>query len=109
MSLSYRSFDEDGVIVEKPQTLMIDEIEEGVEYALLISTVSGAWRYLIGDTIKFTSLAPHRIKITGRTKHFINAFGEEVVVENADAAITKACKATGAIITDYTAGPIYFI
>jgi hypothetical protein len=62
---------------------------------------------MIGDTVKFTSLNPFRIRISGRTKHFINAFGEEVVVENADTAITKACKATGAIISDYTAGPIY--
>jgi len=79
----------------------------GKVYALLISTNAGLWRYQIGDTIKFTSLAPFRIKITGRTKHFINAFGEEVVVDNAEAAIEKACQLTDAILSDYTAGPSY--
>ncbi|MCY7357653.1 MAG: GH3 auxin-responsive promoter family protein, partial [Rudanella sp.] len=60
-----------------------------------------------GDTVRFTSLYPHRLKVSGRTKHFINAFGEEVIVENAESAITRACEATGAVITDYTAGPVY--
>lgn len=97
----------DEIHKSQPNTLTLEEVEIGKNYALLITTNAGLWRYMIGDTVKFTSLNPFRIKISGRTKHFINAFGEEVVVENADAAITKACKATGAIITDYTAGPIY--
>jgi hypothetical protein len=66
------------------------------------------WRYTIGDTIKFTSLSPYRIQITGRTKHFINAFGEEVIVDNAEKALAKACAETQAAIRDYTACPIYF-
>jgi hypothetical protein len=92
---------------DQPNTLSLEEVELGKNYAMVITTNAGLWRYMIGDTVKFTSLNPFRIKISGRTKHFINAFGEEVVVENADAAITKACKATGAIISDYTAGPVY--
>ena len=92
---------------EQPDTLTLEEVALGKNYALVISTNAGLWRYMIGDTVRFTSLNPFRIKISGRTKHFINAFGEEVVVENADIAITKASKATGAIIADYTAGPIY--
>src|SRR5690606_38060172 len=63
---------------------------------------------MIGDTVKFTSLSPYRIRITGRTKHFINAFGEEVIIENAERALTKACSETDALILDYTACPIYF-
>jgi hypothetical protein len=93
---------------EHPRVLTLDQVELGQNYALLISTNAGLWRYKIGDTVKFTSLSPYRIKISGRTKHFINAFGEEVVVENAETAITKACDATGATITNFTAAPIYF-
>ncbi|GAB4185685.1 MAG: GH3 auxin-responsive promoter family protein [Thermoflexibacter sp.] len=92
---------------ENPKTLGLDELEIGKNYALVISTNSGLWRYKIGDTVRFTSLSPYRIKITGRTKHFINAFGEELVIENADTAIEKACRHTGAMVNDYTAAPIY--
>jgi hypothetical protein len=92
---------------ENPKTLMLDEVELNKNYAIVISTNAGLWRYKIGDTIRFTSLSPYRIKISGRTKHFINAFGEEVIVENAEAAITRACEATGAIITNFTAAPIF--
>jgi hypothetical protein len=87
--------------------LSISEVETGVNYAIVISTNGGLWRYMIGDTIMFTSLSPFRFRITGRTKHFINAFGEEVIVENADKAVEAACRETGAIIADYTAGPVY--
>jgi hypothetical protein len=83
------------------------EVEIDKNYALIISTNAGLWRYKIGDTIKFTSLCPHRIKITGRTKHFINAFGEELVIENADTAITYACEQTNASLSEYTAAPIF--
>ncbi len=93
---------------ENPKTLRLDEVELHKNYALIISTNAGLWRYMIGDTIKFTSLSPHRIQITGRTKHFINAFGEELIIDNAEKGLTKACKDTGAIIRDYTACPIYF-
>ncbi len=93
---------------ENPQTLLLDEVELNKNYALIISTNGGLWRYMIGDTVKFTSLDPYRIQITGRTKHFINAFGEEVIIDNAEKALLSACQATGAVIRDYTACPIYF-
>jgi len=85
----------------------LSEVELGVNYALVISTNAGLWRYIIGDTIRFTNDRPFRFRITGRTKSFINAFGEELVVENAEEAIGRACKATEAKIKDYTAAPIY--
>jgi hypothetical protein len=78
-----------------------------VNYAIVISTNGGLWRYIPGDTIMFTSLYPHKILVTGRTKHFINAFGEEVIIDNAEKAIMAACKATGAMIHEYTAAPVY--
>lgn len=93
---------------ENPKTLGLDEVQLNKNYALIISTNAGLWRYMIGDTIKFTSLTPHRIQITGRTKHFINAFGEELIIDNAEKGLSKACAETGAIIRDYTACPIYF-
>ncbi|MFD1769697.1 GH3 auxin-responsive promoter family protein [Sphingobacterium suaedae] len=93
---------------EHPKTLGLDEVELGTNYALIISTNAGLWRYKIGDTIKFTSLSPFRFQISGRTKHYINTFGEEVIVDNAEHALSVACKATEAIIRDYTAGPVYF-
>ncbi|MNK27898.1 GH3 auxin-responsive promoter [compost metagenome] len=93
---------------ENPKTLSLDQVELNKNYAIIISTNAGLWRYLIGDTVQFTSINPFRIKITGRTKHFINAFGEEVIIDNAENALTKACAATNAKIKDYTACPIYF-
>lgn len=90
-----------------PPAYTVGDVEIGVNYAMVISTNGGLWRYLIGDTVVFTSLNPHRIKITGRTKFFINAFGEEVIMENAERALMAACKETGAIIKEYTAGPVY--
>jgi hypothetical protein len=93
---------------EHPTVVSLEGVELGKNYALVISTNGGLWRYLIGDTIKFTSLSPYRFRISGRTKHFINAFGEEVIVENAEAAITHACAQTGATIANFTAAPIYF-
>lgn len=90
-----------------PKAYTLGEVELGKNYAIVISTNAGLWRYKIGDTVRFTSKNPYRFKISGRTKHFINAFGEEVIIENTDWAITKACEATGAIINDYTAGPVY--
>ena len=91
-----------------PRTLTLAEVETGRNYALVVSTNAGLWRYKIGDTVRFTSLAPYRIRITGRTKHFLNAFGEEVVIENAEAALAAACQATGAALRDFTAAPVYF-
>jgi hypothetical protein len=93
---------------ENPQTIQLDEVEPGKNYALVITTTGGLWRYMIGDTIQFTSTNPFRIKVSGRLKHYINAFGEEVIVDNADKALAIACKQTGAIVKDYTAAPVYF-
>lgn len=89
------------------RAISLDEVEIGKNYAMIISTNAGLWRYNIGDTIKFTSKSPYRIKISGRTKHFINAFGEEIIIENAETAITRACEMTGAEIDNFTAAPIY--
>ena len=90
-----------------PPVITLNEVQLNKNYALVISTNAGLWRYIIGDTIKFTSLHPFRIKITGRTKHFINAFGEEVIIENTDEAITFACEQTNALLDNYTVAPIY--
>lgn len=92
---------------EDPKALHIDDVEIGKNYAIVITTNSGLWRYLIGDTVTFTSLYPHRIKISGRTKHFINAFGEEVIIENAEKALKEACKETNALVKEYTAAPVF--
>jgi hypothetical protein len=97
----------DQLDMEQPKTLSIGEVEPCVNYAMIISTNGGLWRYRLGDTITFTSLYPHKIKITGRTKHFINAFGEELIVDNAENALKTACRKCNAIISEYTAGPIY--
>lgn len=93
--------------LESPHVVPLSEVEIGRNYAMVITTNSGLWRYNIGDTIKFTSKSPYRIKISGRTKHFINAFGEEMIIENAETAITKACERTGSIMNNFTAAPIY--
>jgi hypothetical protein len=92
---------------ENPKTLTWGEVETGKNYAVVISTNCGLWRYKLGDTVRFTSLFPHRIQISGRVKHFINAFGEEVIVDNSDQAIDAACHATGAVMKEYTAAPVY--
>jgi hypothetical protein len=92
---------------ENPKAIGLSEVEVGKNYAVIISTNSGLWRYNIGDTVKFTSINPYRIKISGRTKHFINAFGEEVIIENAETAITEACTQTKAIIDNFTAAPVF--
>ncbi|MEO5650810.1 MAG: GH3 auxin-responsive promoter family protein [Ginsengibacter sp.] len=91
-----------------PKTIGLKHVELNKNYALVISTNGGLWRYLIGDTIQFTSLRPFKIKVTGRLKHYMNAFGEEVIVDNADNAIAIASAKTGCIVNDYTAAPIYF-
>ena len=91
-----------------PRPVPLEAVEIGPSYALVISTSAGLWRYLVGDTVRFTSLRPYRVRITGRTKHFLNAFGEEVVIENAEAAVTAAAQATGVQVRDFTAAPIYF-
>ena len=92
---------------DDPKVYRLEEVELNHNYAMLISTSSGLWRYKIGDTVKFTSISPYKILITGRTKHYINAFGEELMVDNADKALEKACSLTGAKVREYTAAPVY--
>lgn len=92
---------------ENPTVLSLEDVELDQNYAMVISTNAGLWRYIIGDTIKFTCKYPFKIKVTGRTRHFINTFGEEVIIDNAEQAINTACKHTGAIVNEYTAGPIF--
>lgn len=93
---------------ENPKTVGLNNVATGKNYALVMSTTGGLWRYLIGDTIQFTNLNPYKIKITGRLKHYMNAFGEEVIVDNSDRAIAQAAEKTNAIVNDYTAAPVYF-
>lgn len=92
---------------ENSKAIPLSDVEKGVNYAVVITTNGGLWRYLIGDTIKFTSTKPYRVKITGRTKHHINVFGEELIIENAEEALKCACKKTNASIKDYTVAPIF--
>ena len=90
-----------------PRTIMLPDVELDKNYALILNTNCGLWRYLIGDTVKFTSRNPYKFVITGRTKHFINAFGEELMIDNAEKGLLRACQATGAEIVDYTAAPVF--
>ncbi|MGB0404464.1 MAG: GH3 auxin-responsive promoter family protein [Salibacteraceae bacterium] len=92
---------------KSPKTLLLNEVELDTDYAIVITTNAGLWRYMLGDTVRFTTLQPYRIKISGRTKYFINAFGEELVAENAETALRLACEKTGASISEYTAGPYF--
>ncbi|HYX08277.1 MAG TPA: GH3 auxin-responsive promoter family protein, partial [Bacteroidales bacterium] len=92
---------------ENPRVLHIGEVETGKNYAIVISTNAGLWRYMIGDTVIFTSTFPHKIKISGRTKHYMNAFGEEIIIDNAEKALKIACDKTGALIREYSAAPVY--
>ncbi|MDR6301882.1 GH3 auxin-responsive promoter family protein [Mesonia maritima] len=87
--------------------ISLNEVELNTNYAIILTTNAGLWRYKVGDTVKFTSLSPYRIKVTGRTKHHINAFGEELIIENAEEALRKASKLTDCEIVDYTAAPIF--
>ena len=90
------------------KTILLHEVTLNVDYAMVISTNGGLWRYQIGDTIQFTCLNPYRFKIVGRTKHYINAFGEELMIDNAEQALLVACEKTEATIIEYTAAPVYF-
>lgn len=92
---------------EDSEAISLEEVELDTNYAIVITTNGGLWRYLIGDTVKFTSLEPHRIRITGRTKHFINVFGEELIIENTEDALKQACEKTNAEVSEYTVAPIF--
>ena len=89
------------------KAIPLAEVELDKNYAIVITTNSGLWRYLVGDTVRFTSLSPYRIRVTGRTKHHINVFGEELMVENTDSAIAKACLLTNTEVVDYTVAPVF--
>ena len=91
----------------KEKAIPLSEVTLGTNYAVIITTNAGLWRYKIGDTVRFTSLDPYRIKVSGRTKHHINAFGEELIIENAETALKKVCKRTKSEIVDFTAAPIF--
>lgn len=92
---------------ENPTVLPLWAVETGKNYAMVISTSSGLWRYMIGDTVKFTSIHPYKFIITGRTKFFINAFGEELIVDNAEKGLERTCQVTGADVREYTAAPVF--
>jgi hypothetical protein len=87
----------------------LSEVVLNTNYAIVITTNSGLWRYQIGDTVRFTSINPYRIRVTGRTKHHINVFGEELIIENTDNAIAKACQITQTEVLDYTVAPIFMV
>ena len=91
-----------------PQTIGLEDVALNKNYGIVISTNGGLWRYIVGDTVQFVSKDPYKILVSGRLKHFMNAFGEEVIVDNSDKAIAQASEKTGAIVNDYTAAPIYF-
>ena len=91
----------------EPQPIPLEAVEVGRNYALVISTNAGLWRYMPGDTVMFTTTRPYRIRVTGRTKQYVNAFGEEVMVDNTDMALAATCTATGASVTDYTVAPLF--
>jgi hypothetical protein len=97
-----QNFDDDGNLIAQPQTLMIDEVEEGTEYALLISTCAGAWRYLIGDTVKFVNKIKAEIVITGRTKHYLSLCGEHLSVENMNKAVELSAAELGISVREFT-------
>ncbi len=101
------AIDEHGIISDAARVVPLWKVEIGKNYAMIITTNCGLWRYVIGDTVRFTAINPYKFVITGRTKSFINAFGEELVVDNADKGIEAACKATGAEVADYTAAPVF--
>lgn len=103
----YEFIPADHVGSPEAKAIILADVELGKNYALLITTNGGLWRYMIGDTVEFTSKNPYKIKVTGRTRHFINAFGEEVIVDNAEKALQVACERTRARIREYTAAPIY--
>lgn len=92
---------------ENPTVIPLWAVETGVNYAMVISTSCGLWRYVIGDTVQFTSTNPYKFIISGRTKHFINAFGEELIVDNAEKGLQYACQETGAVVSEYTAAPVF--
>ncbi len=101
------AMNDDGTVADASQIVPLWRVEEGRNYAMIISTSCGLWRYLIGDTVMFTRKNPYKFVITGRTKSFINAFGEELIVDNAERGLEYACEKTGAEVLEYTAAPVF--
>lgn len=95
------------MVLRKRKAIPLSDVQLNQNYAVVITTNAGLWRYKIGDTVRFTSLSPYRIKISGRTKHHINVFGEELIIENAEDALKRVCQTTEAEIVEYTAAPIF--
>jgi hypothetical protein len=104
----YEFIEQSEIENENPKTVTLEGVELNKNYAVVISTNAGLWRYVIGDTIMFTSISPFRIKVTGRISQFINAFGEELIIDNAESALSKACEKTASIIKEYTVAPKFF-
>ncbi|MFD2518445.1 GH3 auxin-responsive promoter family protein [Salinimicrobium flavum] len=104
----YEFIPEKEFLLENPTVVPLSEVEKGINYSMVITTNSGLWRYKIGDTVKFTSTSPYRFLITGRTKHCINVFGEDLFVEHAEKALSIACRSTGAVLRDFTAAPFFY-
>ena len=104
----YEFIPEKDFLNDNPKVIPLSEVEIGKNYSMVISTNSGLWRYKIGDTIKFTSTSPYRFTISGRTKHCINVFGEDLFAEHAEKGISQACRETGAILRDFTAAPYFY-
>ena len=101
------AIDDNGLLTDEGRVVPLSGVETGRNYAMIISTSCGLWRYMIGDTVRFTSVKPYKFVITGRTKSFINAFGEELIVDNAERALQYACQQTGAEVCEYTAAPVF--
>jgi hypothetical protein len=97
----------EGETADEQNIIPLSEVVLYTNYAMVITTNGGLWRYKIGDTVRFTSLSPYRIKVSGRTKHFINVFGEELIIENTEKALAKTCQQTNSLISNYTAAPIF--
>jgi hypothetical protein len=97
----------DEINKENPTVVPLEGVQKGINYAMLITTSCGLWRYMIGDTVTFTNLKPYKFMITGRTKYFINAFGEELIMDNAERGLAYACEKTDAEVLEYTAAPVF--
>ncbi len=107
LMLDYGIFYEFQELGQDKPMICLDDVKVGIDYEIIISTNAGLWRYRLGDVIQFTSINPYRFIITGRTKQFINVFGEELMVHNADSAIAAACERTHAMVRDYTVAPVF--
>lgn len=107
LTLDYGIFYEFIPVDEPNKTIPLSEVRSGHTYAMVISTNAGLWRYQVGDTIKFTSTSPYRFRITGRTKHFLNSFGEEVIIDNTEKALKIACEKSNSLLREYTVAPVF--